>query len=192
MNIIARKQKSISLKLTWWFLSFESEKGWISYANLSFPAGRVRVPFTRPQTRSCDIHQARWGTVEWCRHGWHPDASAASVRVVTLLRAELSLGFKFFLVQRVALQQTLLKGAITSVSDWAVTRPRVYTFPFTSSVLLLTSSAGLFEEKDIGNNVGSSLARNHFSDYMCGKLAVRWTNLCVNTSPATCVFLRLW
>lgn len=140
MNIFARKQKSISLKLTWWFLSFEAEKGWISYANSSFPAGSLRVPFTRPQPRSCDIHQARWGAVEWCWHGWHPDASAASVRVLTLLRVERSLGLKVFHVQRVALQQTLLKWAITSVCDWAVTRPRVYTFSFTSSVLLLTSS----------------------------------------------------
>lgn len=75
MNIFARKQKSISLKFTWWFLSFEAEKGWISDANLSFPAGSPSVPFTRPQTRSCDIHQARWGTGKWCWHGWHPAAS---------------------------------------------------------------------------------------------------------------------
>lgn len=75
MNIFARKQKSISLKLTWWFLSFEAEKCGISYANLSFPAGSLRVPFTRPQTRSCDIHQARWGTVDRCWHGWDPAAS---------------------------------------------------------------------------------------------------------------------
>lgn len=168
MNIFARKQKSISLKFTWRFLSFEAEKGWISDANLSFPAGSPRVPFTRPQTRSCDIHQARWGTVKWCWHGWHP---AASCRCFGSERAcphpvESCAESWFQGFPRVVLQQTALKWAITSVSDWAVTRPRVYTFSFTSSVLLLTSSAGLFEEKDIRNNAGSSLARNPILDYM--------------------------
>lgn len=118
---------------------------------------------------------------------WQVLQQRACVRVITLLRVALILGFQVFHVQRVALQQTTLNWTITTVSDSAVTHPRVYTFSFTSSVLLLTSSAGLFKEKDIRNTVGSSPARNHISDYMWDKLDVRWTNLCANL-----LFLCLW
>lgn len=152
MNIFARKQKSISLKLTWWFLSFEAENGWIIYANLSFPAGSLTFPFTWPQTRSCDIHQACWDTMEWCWHGWHPAASCSCFGTERACRHPVEgCAESWFQGFPRPTSGPTLKWAITSVSDWAVTRPRVYTFSFTSSVLLLTSSAGLFEEKDIRN-----------------------------------------